>query len=193
MGDLLDVAKWPELATKWRDFITVVALVLGGLWALRTFRRNNHINAAELVLDLEEKYGKHKAMMLAIEQLGTYQKDYSAVLEEAMNDNAILAPKTLEKIEEIDKMLRFFYICYRVKRLGVDAGMVDHMCAYYLPILASPKRPELRAYIKKYFPTVYFWAPLAGRPCVVRSFVRVTQIKERLAVWLKRFKSRKDQ
>jgi hypothetical protein len=71
-----------------------------------------------------------------------------------------------------------------VRRLRVDSRVLDPMCAWYLRVMCDPKeRPELREYIRRYWPTVFFWSDLAGLPWPRRLFRFVKQIPRRCQFW----------
>lgn len=169
--------------------------VCGAMWALLSFRRNNRIKAAEILISIEKDYGSHIPVLLEIEDLNTYAKKYRYALFLVLEDKlAELTEDDNKEIQKLEAVLRHFFVCANVRWLSVDAGAIDRLCAWYLRVLVTDKqldkdgnivdkRPELREYIRRYWPTIYFWAPLAPEPVPKRLLIIIRQLNERRKSW----------
>jgi hypothetical protein len=174
----------PFLPSSIVGWATFGGLVLSGLWAILTFWRNNRIKAAEILLSIETAYSRHIGTLLKIEYMLDYEANFKAAVRKAAYDpNVVYDNEESAAINELEDVLRHFFMCSHVRRLHVDSGTVDRLCAYYLRVLCSESRPELREYIRRFWPTIYFWSDLAGKPWPRRMVIRVKQILPRLKIW----------
>ena len=137
-----------------------LAILAGGLWVLITFRNNNRIKSIETLISLETEYRRHIDTLLEIEC------DYDAKIRPLLVEerNNALSSQSREKLNALDEALRHFTICAQVRNLGVDGGLLDMTYRYYLSQLYSGMKPELKAYIDTYWPTVREWAQAVSRP-----------------------------
>jgi hypothetical protein len=163
--------------------VKVVAVAVGAPWALVTFRRNNKIKAAELLLKLEEECKKCIPTLLKLEYLEDYERIYQKALVESLKSPAHYEGGDGAHIDEVDTVLRHLHACYHVRRLRVDVGALDRTYAYYLSIFASQSRPDLRKYTERFWPHVLFWAETAGQPFPKRLYRSVMQTGRRLLKW----------
>ena len=159
--------------------VTIVA----GLWGIVTFNRNNRIKAAEILISLEKEYSTHIQTFLQLEYIYHYENIYETPIDITLKGGRLNAEDS-EVIDKVDKALRYLFVCANVRRLSVDSGSIDRLCAYYLAVVVNEeKRPGLCKYVKYYWPTIYFWAPLAASPWPVRWWLILLQIPERLRSW----------
>lgn len=142
-----------------------LAILAGGIWALVSFRNSNRIKSIETLITLEEEYRKHLPILLEIEC--DYAEKIKPLLDEEKNN--ALSTANREKINTLDEALRHFAICAQTRNLGVDRGLLDVTYQYYLGMIYSAARPELKAYIDTYWSTIAAWARACGSP---RSFWR---------------------
>ena len=84
--------------------------------------------------------------------------------------------------------LRYFFVCSNVRRFAIDGGATDRLSVWYLRVLVTDVdengtclRPELRKYIRRYWPQLYFWAPIASSPRFKRPYICATQLSDRLS------------
>lgn len=131
-----------------------VAILAGGIWVLITFRNSNRIKSIETLIALEAEYRRHLPLLLEIEC------DYATrirpmLLEEATDS---LSADHRAKLSALDEALRHFAICAQTRKLRVDKGLLDVTYQYYLGTLHDPARPELRAYVDRYWPHIAQWA-----------------------------------
>jgi hypothetical protein len=131
-----------------------LAILAGGIWVLITFRNNNRIKSIETLITLEAEYRKHIPMLLEIEC--DYAEKVKPLLVEEKNDT--LSSENRKTLNKLDEALRHFAICAQVRNLGVDRGLLDITYHYYLSMLYSDARPELKAYIDTYWQIVRKWA-----------------------------------
>ena len=173
--------KPPDTLAEW---FTTVAVVVGAPWALITFRRNNRIKAAELMLKLEDECKQCLETLLKIEYLPDYKATFKAALAAAgpTGRGRVTATQSTA-INNVEKVLRHFHACYHIRRLGVDAGALDRAYSYYLSMCISDDRAELRSYIKYFWPNVFFWAERVGHPWPKRAYIRARQTWPRIRVW----------
>jgi hypothetical protein len=169
----------------------VAVTLFSAIWAIVIFRRNNRIKAAEILLNIEKEYSRHIPALLELEHLRDYDRMYRPALKIAVRES--IAQYTSDQsaaINRLEAVLRHFAMCAHVRRLGVDAGAIDRLCAWYLRVMVTDVdenghsiRPELREYIRRYWPTLYLWAPLAPAPWPRRLLIRCGQLNERLKFW----------
>jgi hypothetical protein len=174
-----------------QQWVAMTALPIAGLWALIIYHRSNRQKAAELLLELEREYSKHIPVLLRIENLPDYDKHFRDAIKIAIYEKeGPLSNAQSASIDELEAALRYFFVCVNVRRFSIDGGAIDRLCAWYLRVLVTDSvepegylRPELRTYIQKYWPQIYFWAPLASAPAYRRIFLYCGQITERFRVW----------
>lgn len=179
---LLAEAFWPSTFAGW---VAPLALLAATIVGLRSFIKNNRIKAAEIVLAIENGYSQHVPVLLKLEYIEDYRKCFQPALEAALADGTPEYEKEESNaIDDLERCLRFFVVCSAVQRLRVDAGTVDRLCSYYLRVLYTPDtRSELWQYIRRYWPVIYFWAPLAGKPFPKRCVIHLRQLPERVRFW----------
>lgn len=161
--------------------------LIAALWAVSTFRRNNQLKSAEILANLEKDYSKHINTLLDLENLSTYEVFYRPYIKKALSKReSNLAVVNCPKIIRLEAALRHFYVCCSVRKLGVNLRAIDALCAYYLTVFVDKKnRRHLSLYVRRYWPTVYFWAPLAITPWPMAIWIYLKQIRERFKFWLK--------
>lgn len=166
------------------EWITILAVVVGAPWALVTFRRNNRIKAAELLLKLEDECHQCLPTLLRLEYLTDYKAIYKEALAASIHSGSTQYTRAQSTaINDVEKVLRHFHACYHVRRLGVDAGALDRTYSYYLKMCVSDQRFDLRDYIKHFWPNVFFWAQRVGEPWPKRVYIHAKQIWPRASVW----------
>lgn len=148
-----------------------LAILAAGIWVLITFRNNNRIKSIETLITLEAEYRRHIPVLLEIEC--DYAEKVKPMLVEEKNDT--LSTENRATLNRLDEALRHFVICAQIRNLGVDRGLLDITYRYYLGMLCSDARPELKAYIDKYWPIIQRWATAlheSPRPRWKRLFSR---------------------
>lgn len=175
------LGKWPASVLDWA---TLVGVIVAAPWAIVTFRRSNRIKAAEIILALEASYKEHIDTLLQIEYLDEYIKIFKPALERMLSGAPSLTPQQSKAIDKLERVLRYFFSCVHVRRLRVDSSALAPMCAWYLRVMCdSQERPELREYIRRYWPAVFFWSELVGLPWPRRVLRFTRQIPNRCQYW----------
>jgi hypothetical protein len=80
---VINLTDWSKFAYVWGSFsaiATFVALLVGGIWALRRCHREVRLQAADLLLKMEEEYRQILPTCFGFEDLGRYQKVLLPVL-----------------------------------------------------------------------------------------------------------------
>lgn len=184
--DLTAEGAWPQRVAEWAAF---AAAILGGGWALWTFDRNRRTKAAEILVNLEKEYTaniiKH---LLEIEYLSKYHERYRGALkkvQESVGTGKLqFTQEESASINDLETVLRHFFLCRRLRRLGVDGLTLDASHTYYLHVLTNvEKRPELVWYIKRYWPTVFEWAEECRTPPIVRPWLHLKRVPKRIGQW----------
>ncbi|MCB0713167.1 MAG: hypothetical protein KDD67_12625 [Ignavibacteriae bacterium] len=135
--------------------VALVPSVLVALMALNTFRRNNRIKAAEILLKIEDEYKVHVQTFFEVEYSPSYMRKYYPALQMPTS----LSDEGIEALTQLEKALQFLYVCESVRRLGIDNGAIDRLCQYHIGILAgnNEDRRDLKEYVKKYWPSIWNW------------------------------------
>jgi hypothetical protein len=148
--------------------LAIYGTALGALfsagWAILTFRKNNRIKSIELLISLEGQFKEYVELLTDIESnyLDKYHEALfreSEIREPLYGPPARLSAYQDAVIECIDKMLRHFLICKQVRDFRLDGKTLDRSYAYYLTkVLCTENHPELQAYIRHYWKSIYFWS-----------------------------------
>lgn len=180
-----------------------LTVVVGALWALFSYSRNSRTNAAEIVIDLEEKYVALQPILLRLEYQEDFDRDYAPALRKVI---AAIAPKVGARsttggdeahaqravlltahegraIDELERVFRYFHLCLQIRRLGVDARSLDFLCHYYLRLFRRHDRALVLEYLRAYWPSLGFWAEVAGLPAPRRLAIATRQLAPRLRAW----------
>jgi hypothetical protein len=138
--------------------ITVIALIAGGAFALRRYRRDVRLRAADLLLKMEEEYRVIVRTCLDFEFLDRYQQILVPVLQKVEAGN-MQSFDDIEGLARLDRCLRFFFLCTVLNSdLKVEETAIARAYYYYVCVLAEPgKRTELRNYVSKYYVRLNAW------------------------------------
>jgi len=182
MPDMTLATAWPQTIFDWAK---LVALVLGGGWALWTYDRNRRIKAAEILVELEKEYQERVIRtLLAIEYSETYEKYFrNALIKVRDAPESIFTTLESENVDHLERVLRHFFLCARLRGLGVDNGALNISYKYYLGVMTSKERCELVWYMKTYWRRVFEWAQECMAPPWKRPLLRLTRIPSRLKYW----------
>jgi hypothetical protein len=180
----------PDTLIGW---VNVIVAPVTAVWALVSFRRSNRNKAAEILIAVEKDYSAHIPTLLKIENLTDYKNDYQEALRITVyEEDGPLSSAQSVSIDKLEAALRHFFVCSNVRRLGVDGGAIDRLCAWYLRVLVTDRdesgeliRPDLHKYIRLYWPQLYFWAPIASSPWFKWPFIYLRQAPERFSSWRK--------
>ncbi|MGE3800597.1 MAG: hypothetical protein AB7H80_06220 [Candidatus Kapaibacterium sp.] len=160
-----------EFITQNPQAAALIPSVLVALLAISTFRRNNKIKAAEILLKIEDEYKMHVQTFFEIEYSSSYLEKYRPALQKPSR----LSSKEIEAITKLEKALQFLYVCESVRRLGIDNGSIDRLCQYHLNILSAEEedRSELKAYVEKYWPSIRSWHLSRNHSLLKRMYYRI--------------------
>jgi hypothetical protein len=138
--------------------ITVLALMVGGRFALKRYRREVLLRAADLLLQMEEEYRIIVRTCLEFEFLQTYQRTILPVLQKVQT-GTLSAPEDIEMLHKLDRCLRFFFLCTVLSSdLQVEETAIARSYYFYLSILAEPgKRVELQQYLSRNYKRLDAW------------------------------------
>ena len=101
-------------------------------------------------------------------------------------------------MKKLEAVLRYFFVCYCSRKLAVNPTAIDNLCAYYLGKFIKRKKYnegnyiELRDYIEKYWPKVYFWGEVVAEPLPKKIWLVFLQIPKRIRNWWSPSWSRKE-
>ena len=152
----------------WADFSNVTAVLgsasdlmtvsAGGRFALTRYRREVRLRAADLLLKMEEEFRQVAPTCVDIEYLGRYKERLVPVLNK-MTAGEDLTDCDAKVVGELDRCLRFFFVCTVLNSdLEVEETAIGRAYYYYVCLLAEPdKRIELRAYITRCYSRLDHW------------------------------------
>lgn len=172
-----------------QDFVAAITIVIGGFWALHCFSRNNRIKAAELLLSAEKEYARHIEVLFSIENMTNYDREWRDALRKAINGSPNLTRRQIKNFIKLEAALRHLFVSNSLRSLGVDVNSMGKLHAWYLNVLVTEtcngtlRRPEIREYIKLYWPGVYFWAEQNGLPFPKRFIKILGQIPLKLDIY----------
>ena len=138
--------------------LTVLALIVGGIFALARYRREVRLRAADLLLKMEEEYRIIVRTCLDFEFLDRYQEILVPVLKK-VESGTMRAQEDIAMLASLDRCLRFFFLCTVLNAdLKVEETAIARAYYYYVCVLAeSGKRCELQQYIGKYYARLNAW------------------------------------
>jgi hypothetical protein len=158
----------PETITKhfsiddWLHTFQMLAIIVGGGWALIIYWKNSRTKTIETLITLEQEYKKYLPFLLKIET--SYHTDIKPALEREASSHPTEEDKKI--LRQLDGVLRHFYVCLQARKLGVvNRKVLDEMCAYHLKMLCGSlekpnkvERKELADYVYKYWISIFRWA-----------------------------------
>jgi hypothetical protein len=138
------------------DWIQMVAVIVGGLWALLIYRKNSQTKTIDTLILLEQEYRNHLPFLLEIEMF--YDTHIKPVLERERSDK-ILESDT-KVLEKLDGVLRHFYVCLQTRNLHVTSkDVTEKMYKFYLNMLTDGENHrELACYVNRYWPSITQWS-----------------------------------
>lgn len=159
-------------------WIGLLVVVLGAAWTLWVYTRNNRVKTAEFLLQLEGEYAKHQNTFLSLETQQDYEARFKwALIKCTRNPADPLSDVESRNISQVEAALRFLYVGLAIKQLELDAGYCEWLNAYYLRKLTACE--DLSRYIEMYWPSLFYWSQLAGRPAPSRLLIYAKQIPGR--------------
>lgn len=152
------MAFWPDDLTGWTDALQGVAVAAGGLWAVRTFASAQRQKAAQILLEVEREFREVRPTCDRVTSAETYDAFYRPCLAR-LAAREPLDDQGLERRDELDRALRFFYFCCVLNsRLDVDLATLKDAYYFYLrEFVDAETRPELRSYVEEWYPRLFAW------------------------------------
>ncbi len=173
---------WPNTLKDWAPISGIGLAVATGLWTVWVYYRNSRVKAAELLHTLEKEYTSHLDTFSILDNKADYDEKLKASLQKQIVIPPVkLEPDELEYMQKLDAAIRFLFLSLTIKRLKLDWGYIERLNAYYLRKLR--KYEDLSKYVEMYWPQVFFWSQLAGRPLPKKCVIYICQLKPRLRAW----------
>lgn len=154
---------WPETFAEWAGILSAVAIMMGGIWALRTYREGQRLKAAEILLTMEVEFRIILPTYELIENPGVYEDKIKPMLQEVMNA-ARLSDEHIKLLADLDRCLRFLHLCSVLNQdLAVEQNALMLAYRHYVGILAemtdknNTENTDLAAYIEKFYPSLCRW------------------------------------
>lgn len=137
-----------------------IGILLTGVFAFFTYRKNTKLKAAELLIELEKEFRENiLPIYVEIETASMYENKYIPAIKNALRKLPIGTAKDskekrsvvpsvsnapsqeeqpkpdLSAITDLDKLLRFFVLCKQLSKLKVDNSSIIDTYWFYLGIL----------------------------------------------------------
>jgi hypothetical protein len=153
---------WPETFVEWMGTVSALAIIAGGIWALRSYREGQRLKAAETLLTMEEEFRVILPTYELIENPAVYEAKIKPLLQAVMNA-ANLSDEQIKLLSDLDRCLRFLFLCSVLNQdLAVEQNALMRAYHHYVDILArmtddDNSTPDLADYIKVFYPTLCKW------------------------------------
>ncbi len=110
-------------------------------------------SSLEVLLRIEDSraYAQHLAVPLLKSLLLTDP------IKPAARSDLGFSEKQSEEIQKVEAVLRHLHICWHDRGTSSHARAIDDAYSYYLRLVVSEERSELRAYVKRFWPNIYQW------------------------------------
>ena len=167
--DMHWVLPWVQLAQVFGTasaVVTILALIVGGAIGLQRYRRDLRLKAADLVLRMEAEYREVLPICLILETLPRYEQILKPVLDKEASGGELVGSE-LELIRQLDRCLRFFFVCTLLHAdLKVEETAIARAYYYYVCVLAEHgRRTELAGYVQRYYKRLDQWMKI-HEPCL---------------------------
>ncbi len=154
---------WPETFVEWAGAVSALAIIVGGIWALRTYREGQRLKAAEILLSMELEFRAILPTYELIENPGVYEDKIKPMLHEVMNASS-LSEEHIKLLADLDRCLRFLHLCSILNQdLAVEQNVLIRAYRHYVGILAevtdkkNTSTADLATYIETFYPTLCKW------------------------------------
>jgi hypothetical protein len=156
-----------------RALLELLAVGMGGGWALFLFGQDRRQRAGQSLLALEADCRQLLPTFLAIENSATYVERFATPLQKSIDlqlprrDGEDRPPELewaeAEELLKIERVLRHLHICRHVRGAGSYARTIDLAYSYYVQLVNAPEREELREYVRIFWPGLSDWSYLLSR------------------------------
>jgi hypothetical protein len=148
---------WGDAVAGLSALLTFLAILIGGIVGLKRYRRQIKLRAAEMMLKMESEFRHVAPVCLQIELPNFYESKWDPLLKK-LNTNGHLTDDEATKVLELDRCLRFFFICTVLQSLEIEQKAVIRAYYFYLNLLRhSTERHELSVYLKSSYPRLSRW------------------------------------
>lgn len=153
-----EVIPWLANARAASAIVTALAVLVGGVVGLRRYRHGLKIKAGELLLEMEREFRAVLPTFFEIELLFTYRRKYAPTLAKNLR-RADLSDSQIERLKEIDRCLRFFYLCTVLHTdLRIEQAILARSYYWYVRLLVDGTlRPELEEYVEANYRRLSQW------------------------------------
>lgn len=140
------------------SFLTVTGVIVGGIVGLRRYRHSLKIKAGELLLQMEQEFRIVSPTCLLWETVASYEARIKPVLDKNAAD-ASLSNDEFELLQNLDRCLRFFYLCTVLHTdLKIERAVIARSYYWYASLLLdAQRRPELAEYVRMHYRRLYEW------------------------------------
>lgn len=187
---------WQDVATDHSavgELLKSAAVIAGGAWALYAFGHARRVKTGELLAQLENGANTKLETLLQLENADTYATVYALPLTKSLvltdrrlasaHDRCGFEPADDTAIKNLESALRHLHICWHVRGAGSHARSIDDAYSYYVRLVVADARPELRDYVRRFWPNIYQWGKRAEWGGLSATFLAV---KYRAKQWAHR-------
>lgn len=163
-----DSMAWGELAQVLSGATAALTVLVGGIVGLRRYQHGLKIKAAELLLVLEEEFRSILPTLVRWDVGNTYRRRVAPLIGKYMAGEPLGRDEVADLID-LDRALRFFYVCTVLHGdLRIEQDVLARSYYWYAnQLLDHEARPELHAYVERYFKRLHRWL-VCHEPCFAR-------------------------
>jgi len=133
---------WPRTLVELTQSISGVAVVAGGLWALRGYFQTQRLKAAEILMQMEAEFRVILPTYELIDISSAYLRKLAPVLDK-LHAGGQLDDAEVQVTTDLDRCLRFFVLCAVLnKDLGVEGNALLRSYYYHTALLAEISDPN---------------------------------------------------
>jgi hypothetical protein len=141
---------WPQTLAGLAQSVSGIAVVVGGIWALRNYFHTQRLKSAEILLQMEVEFRVILPTYEMIDDERAFKKYVEPALDRLHDyveaptpDKATMTDEDLKVITDLDRCLRFFVLCAVLnKDLGVEGNALLRSYYYHTALLAEISNPE---------------------------------------------------
>jgi hypothetical protein len=142
--------------------LTAGAVIIFGIQGIRQYKHAQILKTADMLLEMEKEYRQVLPICLEFEIPQSYDEKIVPILKKIISGHpadAKLSHEEMTTLEQLDKAMRFFYVCSVLNgELHVEQNVIARVYYYYLTMLVDPGRREvLSQYVREFFPRLHAW------------------------------------
>ncbi len=149
----------PEWLSGIGELLTGIAVFLFGFFGLKQYKEGHQLDAAKVLLNMEKEFRRICHTCSEIEVGSAYQKNLQPLLQKLKAKDWAsldLTEDEFNRVKELDRALRFFYVCTILHdELRVEEGVLGRAYYYWLGVFVH--REELHNYIKRDYKRLARW------------------------------------